>query len=275
MLSNDAAFFSYVTDPTSIEGGCISARDCETQVKRHNYLCILMYLCHRTDRSLVFTLNFKGNESIKSLKDFFEMLVKHELVFFVPFTQDKYQFPCVKAILTLDDLVPPLVCCQEFFFSLSDSVLPLSSTTSERVTVVNVIVGEKDGGFNVGHAPFLTPSFSCIDSIYQFMSYMLWLSNDELEYIRTLPVCVCSSSYENISILGAKGINEEISVIYPALNIGDIVIGRRVLSSGVVDYLQGIISHKYISLGSLVYNILSDALNERWEGLSCIHVRRL
>lgn len=275
MLCNDTAFFSYVTDSTSLEGDCINAKECEAQVKNSNNACILMYLCHRTERSLSFILNFNGNESIKSLKVFFKMLIKHELVFFVPFTHHEYLFPNVKAVLTPDDRIPPLVCCQEFFFPLSDSIFPFSSTTSGGVTVVNIIVGENDGGFNVGHAPFLAPSFSCIDSLFQFMSYMMWLSNDELEYIRTLPVCVCSSSYENLSILGSKGIKEEISVIYPALNIGDVVIGRRVLTSGIVECLQGIISQKYFSFGSLAYSISSDALNEHWEGLSCIHVRRL
>lgn len=273
MLSDESVLFSYITESVSCESPLSSTIN-RNSVKHPSSFSFVKYLCYRTGRSLLFPVEYREKGKVKSLKIYLEKLTKHELIFFVPFTGRKFVYPHIKRILTLEDDVPPLVCCQDFSLPLNLNDISLSASFLEGRTIVNIIVATKDGSFTMGHVPFITPSFSSVDLVFQYMFYMMWLSNDEIQYIKNLPICICTSYKGGLSLLATKGNREEIAIIYPALGIGEIVIARQLVENGAIEYAQGIICRKYMSQGILVYDISTGSGSKSWKGISCIHVRR-
>lgn len=275
VFSDDTAFFSYVTDAISFEDSTINERKNVDILAHLSSVCILKYLCHRTGNSLLLTVEFSEGETVRLLKSYIEKIIKQTLIFFVPFKSMKHTFCHIEKILPLDDPIPSLVCCQDFLYPFNHNISLVSSTVTPDVTIVNILVGKKDGKFTTGHVPLITPSFSSVSTIFQYMSYMMWLSKEEVEYIKKLPVCNCVSYKGILSLLNTRDNGEEIAVIYPALDIGEVVVGRQLNGSGTVEYAQGIVSARYMSLGALVYDISFNSQNKCWKKLSCIHVRRV
>lgn len=268
MICNEKSTFSFISlvksnDKYSLYDETNISRDISANI------VVIKYICHRTEKSLVFGAHFSDEDSIELLSRTLKQLFCCELVFYTPAIIGNGIISGIGSFVNLCAKIPPLLCCQAIC-QLKNSFR--SRNMKNEWLILHIAVCSDRSNACTGHVPFVLPILHSADSILSYMLRMLWISNDEYQYMQTLPLCSCTTRNRMLELIPntvSSGGPVEIALLYPSLTAGEMVKAFRRKDCGAIETLQGTISRRYIEMGSLLYDV---GHTESWKGLSPIHV---
>lgn len=252
MLNNDFCYFPFVS--------CGSTSR-PPKVSRSNLNPSCGFLKYMADNRLcIAPFIFTPTTTVEDVDLKLRNLISKRLLFFST-TRNRVASSDLINPLNTKDMANSFMFCQSIGHRHPKLITP------ERMIIHILVCGCE---LRTGHSPFVVPLTDSLDSTTRYFLETGLLCHEEYSYFKSLPCCRCESNDDCLTLVPNSNGNE-VSFLYPAVDVGSIVKAYRI-QNGCLQWMQGLVVRRNEWRGLISYDVREPCFGDEWREVLCIHV---